>query len=164
MNADQRWSSRRLWNPTPPTCWQVFWVSQIASDPRRYWRKSIWGGGLAARNSPQSSVVSPQQKQLQKTFAADQLQINTDLLGDCGTPPHPLAGRCFECHKSRLTRVITGENQSWVGDLLLVAVLSPQLSVLSKSNRKRLRRRWTQINADFEKIWGPTCWRVFWVS
>ncbi len=42
---------------THPTCWQVFLSLKSASDPRRYWRKSIRAGALAAGQSP---VVSPQ--------------------------------------------------------------------------------------------------------
>jgi len=37
------------------TCWQVFGVPKIASDPHHFWRKSIGGKGLAART--QSSVL-----------------------------------------------------------------------------------------------------------
>jgi len=37
-----------------------------------------------------------------------------------GGSPHPLASKSLKGPESRLTRVITGENQSGAGDLLLV--------------------------------------------
>jgi len=64
------------------------------------------------------AVLSPQQKQLQTSFAADEPGFTLIFRKDCGGPPHPLASRCFLAPKSRLTRVITGENRSGVGDLL----------------------------------------------
>ncbi len=48
--------------------------------------------------------------------------------------PTPLAGRRFECPKSRLTRVITGENRSGAGDLLPKP--SPQSSVVSPQQKQ----------------------------
>src|SRR5260370_24074131 len=63
------------------------------------------------------AVLSPQQKQLQRSFAADERSFTLIFRKDCEAP-HPLASRCFLAPKSRLTRVITGENRSGVCDLL----------------------------------------------
>jgi len=68
-----------------------------------------------------------------KTFAADE-RGSTLIFGGLGGP-HPTCWQVFEVPKSRLTRVITGEKRSEMGDLL------KQFSVLSKSNRKSFRRR-----------------------
>jgi len=85
--------------------------------------------------SIQHSAVSIQPKQpqnLSPQMDAEQRGFLEDL---CGPPP-PLATKWFRCSKTRLTRVVIGENRAGVRDLLLV---SPQLSVLSpqKNNRKK---------------------------
>src|SRR5260370_41613010 len=61
------------------------------------------------------AVLSPQQKQLQTSFAADERRSTLIFRKDCGAP-HPLASRCFLAPQSRLTPVITVENLSVVGD------------------------------------------------
>src|SRR5713101_4742635 len=59
-----------------------------------------------------------------------------------GTQYPPLASRCFECPKSRLTRVITGEKRSGVGDLLAVknsSKLAAPTASRGRSSSKTLR-------------------------
>src|SRR5260370_21625815 len=63
------------------------------------------------------AVLSPQQKQLQTSFAADERRSTLIFRKDCWAP-HPLASRGFLAPKSRLPPLIPSQHRSGVRDML----------------------------------------------